>query len=65
MIVSLWLRHLSDELNFIYYLFLNIQLQRKIEEEKEIETQKYNKCTINGSHNVMHKQLTIVCKFRL
>ena len=28
---------------------------------KETNTKKYNKCAVNESHNVVHKQLTVVC----
>jgi len=29
--------------------------------EKGNKYKKYNKCTVNESHNMVHKQLTIVC----
>ena len=41
-----------------WYTNANWKKQKK---EKETNTKKYNKCTVNKSHNLVHKQLTIVC----
>jgi len=38
-----------------------ITAKKRKKEMRQKQTQKYNKCTVNESHNVVHKQLTIVC----